>query len=386
MGLNKSDLLKTDFASAERDGLDIILNQKNKISQSTFVKEVIAEFPLMFFILNTKRQIVYSNHLLAKKLGYKDFEALLSFRPGEVLSCVNSKVNAGGCGTSSYCQFCGLVLTLLKSDKNNQLESGEVQLVTYQDNVEVANDLSVDSKPFIWEGERFFIVTLNDISSKKKKEQLERIFFHDLLNKAGSVDGLIEILLQSSNSEQSDRLKGFVRRGMKELLNDISFQRELLKAENNELVVTSTPFNSLEVLTNIKNDFLAYMTTKKVKVLMDEASQACDFTSDEVLLGRVLTNLTKNAIEASENNQDVRLYTTPTKNSVVFSVNNKSVMPKEVQMQLFKRSFSTKGQGRGIGTYSVKLFVEKYLKGSVRFTSKEGEGTTFFVELPCNTL
>mgnify|MGYP006293419399 CR=1 len=36
-------------------------------------------------------------------------------------------------------------------------------------------------------------------------------------------------------------------------------------------------------------------------------------------------------------------------------------------MLLFKRSFSTKGVGRGIGTYSMKLFGEKYLKGKVDF-------------------
>lgn len=57
-------------------------------------------------------------------------------------------------------------------------------------------------------------------------------------------------------------------------------------------------------------------------------------------------------------------------------------MPDEVKLQIFQRSFSTKGRGRGIGTYSIKLFTEKYLEGKVSFTSKEGEGTVFTVELP----
>lgn len=37
---------------------------------------------------------------------------------------------------------------------------------------------------------------------------------------------------------------------------------------------------------------------------------------------------------------------------------------------------------RGIGTYSVKLLVEKYLKGTVNFESEEGLGTVFYVRLP----
>jgi sensor histidine kinase regulating citrate/malate metabolism len=37
--------------------------------------------------------------------------------------------------------------------------------------------------------------------------------------------------------------------------------------------------------------------------------------------------------------------------------------------------------GRGIGTYSMKLFGEKYLKGKVWFTSSAENGTSFFFEL-----
>lgn len=50
-------------------------------------------------------------------------------------------------------------------------------------------------------------------------------------------------------------------------------------------------------------------------------------------------------------------------------------------MQIFQRSFSTKGKGRGIGTYSVRLLSENYLKGNISFVSNEYEGTIFTVEL-----
>jgi sensor histidine kinase regulating citrate/malate metabolism len=52
-------------------------------------------------------------------------------------------------------------------------------------------------------------------------------------------------------------------------------------------------------------------------------------------------------------------------------------MPPEVQLQIFQRSFSTKGKGRGVGTYSMKLLTERYLGGKLAFTSAAGEGTTF---------
>jgi sensor histidine kinase regulating citrate/malate metabolism len=53
-----------------------------------------------------------------------------------------------------------------------------------------------------------------------------------------------------------------------------------------------------------------------------------------------------------------------------------------VQLQIFVRSYSTKGKGRGLGTYAMKLFTEKYLGGRIDFESRPETGTTFRVELP----
>lgn len=57
-------------------------------------------------------------------------------------------------------------------------------------------------------------------------------------------------------------------------------------------------------------------------------------------------------------------------------------MPEEVKLQIFQRSFSTKGENRGIGTYSIKLIVTEYLKGEVSFDSDSENGTIFKIDLP----
>ena len=63
-------------------------------------------------------------------------------------------------------------------------------------------------------------------------------------------------------------------------------------------------------------------------------------------------------------------------------VHNLAVMPRSTQLQMFQRSFSTKGNDRGLGTYSIRLLTERYLKGEVSFTSDEAKGTTFILRLP----
>jgi signal transduction histidine kinase len=62
-------------------------------------------------------------------------------------------------------------------------------------------------------------------------------------------------------------------------------------------------------------------------------------------------------------------------------VANPGELAPEVRLQLFKRSFTTKRQGHGLGTWSVKLFTEGYLAGRIGYESAAGT-TTFWIELP----
>jgi sensor histidine kinase regulating citrate/malate metabolism len=94
--------------------------------------------------------------------------------------------------------------------------------------------------------------------------------------------------------------------------------------------------------------------------------------------------MTKNALEASKPGDKITLSSSVSGKGVVLSVNNPGVIPEDIKLQIFKRSFSTKGTGRGIGTYSMKLFGENYLHGKIKVESNDWTGTTFFLELPAS--
>ena len=89
----------------------------------------------------------------------------------------------------------------------------------------------------------------------------------------------------------------------------------------------------------------------------------------------------KNALEASLPAKTVTVSCRCAGDRVQFAVHNPGVMPREAQLQVFQRSFSTKGRGRGLGTYSMRLLSE-YLRGEVAFTSTKEEGTTFIASYP----
>ena len=96
---------------------------------------------------------------------------------------------------------------------------------------------------------------------------------------------------------------------------------------------------------------------------------------------RVLGNMLKNAMEAMPLGGSARISCREEGDQVVFSVHNPGLIPQPLQDNIFRRTFSTKGAGRGMGTYSMLLLAERYLGGSVGFRSTEEEGTVFFLRL-----
>ena len=108
--------------------------------------------------------------------------------------------------------------------------------------------------------------------------------------------------------------------------------------------------------------------------------------TDETLLRRVLINTIKNALEASTDNQEIKVYSNSGDNGKpgFFNINVRSypLIPKDVQLQLFQRAYSTKGPGRGWGTYSIRLLTEGYLGGRVSYVSNERQRTLFTISIP----
>jgi K+-sensing histidine kinase KdpD len=372
---------ETNFLPSPRSGKEVVLAQTQRLSQAPLLDEIFSKIPLMFQILNNDRQVVYMNTLLKNELEEKGIEYGYGYRPGEILQCQNAFTQSGGCGTSSNCQYCGIVNCVIEAKEKDGFVSKEASFISQKnDKTEMINYL-VSSKPFIWQNEKYIILTFDNISDKKRKEQLERTFFHDLLNKVSSVAGLSELMGMDPSTESNEFVE-MIKRGIYDLADEIKFQRNISMAERDELVLNIAELSTTELLKNQQENFKPYESTFNKQVLIDKNIKNTLFRSDKVLINRILTNLIKNALEAVNENESVTVGSKNENGNVIFWVKNNLVLSDEIKAKIFNRSFSTKGAGRGIGTYSVKLFTEKYLDGKAYFTSNEGEGTIFFVEFP----
>lgn len=373
-------ILVTEFAPAERVPIEMIHRQHRAITESPLTPELLNSVLNFVFIVNQQRQIVFASRNVGDLLQGKSVDSILGLRPGEALDCAHADDMEAGCGTSVFCRECGAAKAILAS-LHGQKATLECHLTRIINLEPVALDLLVYALPFDCQGQKYGLFSVVDISHENRRRALERIFFHDVVNSAGGLHMLAELLQQEAPAELQESMS-VLKGGLDDLLEEILAQRELSQAESGELAVKPVAVESQAFLAQAGRLFERQGLAQGKRVVAAAPSPSLWFFCDAALLKRVLANLLKNALEASQEGDTVTLGCEAQGGQIRFWVRNPAVMPLPVQLQVFNRSFSTKGTGRGLGTYSVRLLTEKYLKGTVSFESVTGQGTTFSVSLP----
>jgi K+-sensing histidine kinase KdpD len=374
--------MDSKYATEEKISKEKLYKDYQLFEKLTNVKEIINALPYLVAILNPERQIVYANNKLFEMLNVNSVEELLGYSSGEAINCIYSDKEAGGCGTSESCKYCGAVNTILKCQVTNISVKDECRITSIVNNKRINFDLLVMASPFYVKNIQYIILSLNDISSEKRRKAIERIFFHDVINTAGTLKGILE-LMKNINSEAE--LKIFINLAentSKDLMEEILAQNELIEAENNELKIKREPVPSINLIRDVVVQILFHPISIDRSVIIDKESIDITFTTDVKLLRRVLVNMLKNALEATPRHGKVKIGCCTDNNKVSIWVSNQGFIKRDIQMQIFMRSFSTKGADRGLGTYSMKLLTEKYLGGKIYFETSEEKGTKFFVKLP----
>jgi signal transduction histidine kinase len=369
----------TYFAPATRDESDELNRKAAEVQNISYLQHVIDAMPGIVAILNENRQIVAANSTMLAMFSSVAC-SVNSKRLGEAVGCIRAKEGPNGCGTAKHCATCGAVNAILESQSSEKKVTRECRISTDTSQGAASLDLRVTATPFLIGQDRFIFVAAEDISQAKRLAILQRIFFHDVLNTAGCIRGYLQFLAEEIPQKQGvfDRLS---RLGGT-LVEAIQSQRDLVHAEAGDLQTQPEPLATRQVLEEIHLSYLNHTVADGRNIRL-QCGWNGTVVADRHLLHRVLGNMLKNALEATIEGGAVVVDCHLRGDMVVFTVNNSEVMPEDVQLQIFQRSFTTKGQpGRGIGTYSIRLLGERYLGGKVGFTSQAPEGTTFWLAIP----
>jgi hypothetical protein len=372
---------RTYFAPGLRSNKDEIQKEFEQAGSEKVIADIFGTLTGIGAVIDRNRQIVFANEDFLALLGIKSLEPILGRRTGEAISCIHSEDEAGGCGTTKACAYCGAVNAILESQKTGMKCARETRITSVIDGKLRSWDLNITSSPISLSGNTFYILILQDISDVKRRFALERIFFHDILNAAGGLNGLLTILKEGTDTEEAHELINLSEEVSRDIIDEIILQRQIREAEFGDLQVKIEKINSVELLTSIIGKIKAHEAGHNKQVIIADHSVETDFETDKILFQRVLLNLLKNALESTPVHGSVYTGVETRDDKIRFWVKNDEVISPEVQLQLFQRSFSTKGHNRGIGTYSIKLLTENYLRGRVSFISNESERTVFNVDL-----
>jgi signal transduction histidine kinase len=358
---------------------EAIDRQRAQLTAERQLCDLVDAMPDQVMLLNENRQILYANRALEQFCAAQGTYGLIGMRPGEALSCQGALSSEDGCGAGAGCRLCGALEATLAALRG-QRNTFDCQILRNTRRGPDALDLRVWGSPLQSNPGRYIMVVTTDISHSKRRQVLERIFFHDILNTAGTINQIAEMLMHGILDFES--AKKDLWRASRTLVRDIKGQSELFQAENDELKVDF----GLVLVRDLLEEVAALYRNHEVglgrRIVVREQTPGLLLLSDGSLLSRVVGNLLKNALEASHTGETVTLRCRREETDIEIWCHNEGVLTKEVQLQIFRRSFSTKGTGRGIGTYCIKLLTEKYLQGRVELVSTPQAGTLFTLTFP----
>lgn len=167
--------------------------------------------------------------------------------------------------------------------------------------------------------------------------------------------------------------------------------RNTLGVENGEFQLEAQPINLIETLKWIEKG--TKTNNRKIKVLVSEKKLSPDqyeILGDRNLIIRIFLNLIKNAFEATEKTEKrdpVVIEIDSTETHHLISITNQGTIPEEIRSCFFERGVTSgKNNGKGLGTYIAKTFIEAH-GGEISFeVNEKANTTTITVKLPKDPL
>jgi len=365
----------THFAPAERVGPEELRLEAEACLSHPVANFLIHALDGLVLILDIHRQVLATNDRVLDVVDPEDGTPL-GRRQGELFGCVHVPEGPDGCGTSHACAHCGTVLAVLEAQRTGEAIHSECLLTLRHGDLTESAEFEIVASPLEVGPYRFIAVVLHDLSAVKRRNALERLFYHDVANLMQGIRGWADLLASGVTSSKSVAQK---LAHLTDLLDrELKSHRAMAQAEHGELMPRVRAILPMDILRDVGDllDRHALARERKVEILPGPEEV---IHTDPELLSRVVLNMAVNAVEASFTGETITLSAHREGPSLRFQVHNPGEIPEEIRSRIFQRSFSTKGTvGRGLGTYAMKLFGEGVLHGRVGFDTGL-DGTTFWI-------
>ncbi|MCB9194171.1 MAG: PAS domain-containing sensor histidine kinase [Flavobacteriales bacterium] len=199
-----------------------------------------------------------------------------------------------------------------------------------------------------------------------------------------SVD-LIARYNDGSSNENVDRHITKIRGKVRELTSMLNDLLSLERLEQGQVHCTPSDFDIVHLCIEVIEE-LRDLARPGQELTYDHSGEERNLFQDKQMLANVLRNLLNNAMKYSPEQRPIDLRTWVEDDHLGIEVRDQGMgIPEEDQVHLFERFFRASNavtiQGTGLGLNIVKRYLD-LMNGSITFTSRPGEGTTFTMRLP----
>ncbi|HKJ48925.1 MAG TPA: HAMP domain-containing sensor histidine kinase [Christiangramia sp.] len=225
--------------------------------------------------------------------------------------------------------------------------------------------------------------TINKTESEAWKKLLS-VMTHEIMNSIAPISSLANTLKGSVRARINDPMidldledldagLGSIEKRSDGLMKFAKTYRSLNKVTslNKETIVLKNLFGDIEQLMRTSNN--AGKEILKFEVKDDKM----DIEADSYLLEQVLINLILNAIEASQNEPEPKVFIKAVRNpngkKSIVVIDNGPGIPQEIKDQIFVPFFTTKKQGSGIGL-SLSRQIMTLHGGKIQIDNIQGRG------------
>ena len=250
------------------------------------------------------------------------------------------------------------------------------------------------------------LITMQDINSEIEQKEIEawhkliRILTHEIMNSVTPITSLSETmqsLLLSRDGEQKRK-----ENISDDTIGDILFSLRtihkrgegLLHFVENYRTMSRVPKPSMEeinvesFLRHVKDLLSADLSKDSIDMTIESSPRDLNFKGDPKLLEQVLINLATNAIHAvvGKKEKQILMRGYNDDRNVILEVTDNGVgIPDKEIKEIFVPFFSTKQGGSGIGLSLSKQIMALH-GGSIKVTSRPGQGTSFFLNFKKESL
>lgn len=341
-------------------------------------------------IKELSHELVWYNNTFSKLYAHR-LPNLDGSTISQVLGCINSSSDSQFV-YNEYCSECPLHAAIASMNKGDSLKHRGVITIPAPWG---KTDLHVETCAYRLEmqNQGLLLIYFKDIESDATRYQLNRSFFHDLLNIGQQLRSSVNLTRMVVEDAKRDgyRIPTQLIKELKIMDSSVSIitdkvnqERQLNNAQNDTLIPHIVSFNPQDILSEL------LISVRKMDehggrllvIVPCPPDTVC--ASDRMLLHQVCYGLMHTLIYSSRAEQIIELGFTPQKDTISFWFRNRELTLNPNKIKQFNTEYSLK-RTRNIYSYTISILATKYLQASIDIASSEAEGTTIFLTIPLET-